>query len=376
MAQLGLIYQLRVLKDEDGNAVAQRCGLGSKTEFSDHSGANASGTDVMQCWALLLSAGHLDGTFATERALLKVLGKESALKRAFLSNTGFHDDEAREFCKTVVEDRSLYDTHKAIAFFCLFRYCRGSDKPLVKTLIKVLKFYCLEDTDHRGKQENLRRLYRRIRSICYLGLDSLYAPVPMQLDLGSILHDLRELGPVLCSAVDAPFCRELDNFNELLSREIYFEPEVLLQHREQAQVVTDYLSDRYDPAKTDNLPNLQRHKISDMRKVLRELRKPIGSPKQKDYKRLLYLPVRPNVFFQPMASADKLENSLQHACRKRSVEVSVVPDVQKGVSHMAVGITSDVSKRDLVDCYIGLVRFLSNLVMDVKRQLEFPPDGN
>ena len=66
VAQLALIYELRTRKNDGGNPIAQGVGLGSGTAFSDHQGKRASGADVMQCWALLLNTGHLDGTFAAE----------------------------------------------------------------------------------------------------------------------------------------------------------------------------------------------------------------------------------------------------------------------------------------------------------------------
>ena len=62
MLQLSLICTLR--KDDESKGL----GLSSTGKIL---GEEVSGCDILQMWTLLFNAGHLPGTFATERALLR-----------------------------------------------------------------------------------------------------------------------------------------------------------------------------------------------------------------------------------------------------------------------------------------------------------------
>jgi len=371
MTQLALIYELAILRGEDDHHVARGPGLRSNTDFPDYSGGKASGADVMQCWALLLNAGHLDGTFATERALLRELQNDmKKLGHAFFSDSGFHDSEARDFSKDVVEQARLYDMHKAISFFFLFRYCRPPNKDLVTTLIDVLKFYCFDEMRSPEKRANLRRVYRRIRQLCYLAIDSLYAPVPMRLDLGNIFFNLASIAPDLCSPADAPLCSELRNFDELMGREVYFTPRVLLHHEDHAEHIARYIGRRYSEKS-----ELKRHEISDMRTLLTELQTDSGSTELPTYRRLLYLPVTPGDFFAPPENAEDLNNRLRFACGKQSVAVSAVPDARHSGSHIGVGIPENAPMRAIIRCFAGLIRVMCGLAEDGARlSREAPAD--
>lgn len=364
VAQLALIYEMAILKDEQGNAIVQGCGLRSDTDFPDHNGGKASGADVMQCWVLLLNMGHLDGTFATERGLLRALRKDNnSLRPAFLSNCGFDDTDrdAQQFCIEVIDKGNIYDMHKAISFFFLFRYCRNPTRQeLVRTLTKVLKFYCCDETTSRGKQENLRRVYRRIRQLCYLAIDSLYAPVAMHISLGNVLFNLEEKAPALVSSGDSPFCRELDNFNELMVREVYCSPKVLLQHEVQAQFASQYINKQYG-----GRAGLKRHKITDMRRLLEQLQSNVGGPARQEYERILYLPVMSgDFFFRPPNNVEDLDLSLKKTCGQRHVTVATMPDARHSGVHIAVGIRTGAPREASLHCFAGLVRKLCNIMED------------
>ncbi|MFX0196027.1 MAG: hypothetical protein ACFFCW_07885 [Candidatus Hodarchaeota archaeon] len=365
MAQLALIYKLTTFKNEDGKSVAQDVGLRSTTHFDDHRGQKASGADVMQCWSLLLNAGHLNGTFATEWGLLYALRKDNNLKRAFLSTTGFHDTDARKYSAMVIDENRLYDLHKAIAFFFLHRYARGNEKGLVKTLIDVLKWYCGENQSHQGKRDNLVRIFTRIRQLCYLALDSLYSPTPMRLDLGSIFLNLEERAGDICDSAESPLCRELNGFNDLMVREVYFSPDVLLQHEHHAQHIEQTISKWYDKGMEVGGPekkNLKRHEISDMRSVLSKLQSEDLGPRYKfDHRCVIFLPLKITPPYQLPGDPVQIRSILQSACGKRNVGVSVLFDVPRTEIFIALGLIRTIGQEEILKFFAGLTRVMSAL---------------
>ena len=251
--------------------------------------------------------------------------------------------------------------HKAISLFFLFRYCRGSLKPLVQTLIDVMKDYCLGAAKTDDKQSNLRRTYRRVRQLCYLAIDSLYSPVSMSISLGSILFNLERVAPHLVSPSDSAFSRELDSFNELMVREVYLRPEVLLQHEAQALHTAKYIDQQYS-TRVGEAVRLRRHEISDMRKLLLRLQDGVGSAGRDSHDRILYLPVVPGDLFRPTLSAEDLKARLEDACGKRHVGISAVADARHGGAHVAVGMPTAGSRREMLRCFAGLVQEMCLLV--------------
>ena len=359
VAQLTLIHQLAILKDEHGNPVVQGCGLRSDTDFPDHDGGRASRADLMQCWALLLNMGHLHGTFATELAMLRSLRNDGTLRRAFLSDTGFHDREARDFCRSVIQRGNVYDMHKAIAFFFLFRYCRTPKKALVQTLIDVLKYYCCEQYRHSQGRQTVRHVYRRVRQLCYLAIDSLYAAVTMQINLGSVLLNLREIGPDLASVTDSPLCSELDSFNELMTREVYCSPRTLLEHERHAQYVTRQIDRFYRDHRES-----RRHEISDMRRLLQHLQSDVGRPVMSEHDVVLYLPIATGPFVNELPDAEELHASLRALCGRRHVTMSVLTDPRDNRVHIAAGIERCAPRRAVLRCFAGLAKILYSMLDD------------
>jgi hypothetical protein len=98
MAQLSLVYELATRVNEEGRKIEQSYGLSSKnTEISDHQDSKASGADIIQCWILLLNLGHLDGTFSTERGVMRTIQGNVQLRHAFLE--GICDTDAKTFTR-------------------------------------------------------------------------------------------------------------------------------------------------------------------------------------------------------------------------------------------------------------------------------------
>jgi hypothetical protein len=156
--------------------------LGLKQEFAGYGlGASArpecwlpstrrlSLLEVTQVWSLLTNAGHLFGTFATERGLLFELFRMPGREDAFLEaiHIGLRDDAAR-----ILRAHSLYDMHYVLA---CWRVSRAPMDPTTRDdCIALLRafFECRRDPHtpaHYGAFRTARQLaYNRMH--LYMGV--------------------------------------------------------------------------------------------------------------------------------------------------------------------------------------------------------------
>jgi hypothetical protein len=197
-------------------------GLGLSNNEPRIRGLEVSGADILQVWVLLLNAGHLYGTFATERALLIRLKKDRKLARIFLSGLP-HDDDVKSFFEETLHLEDAYRVHELISFFLLERLKRRFKKN-IQLLVDILKQFKFDPKAGVERRRRLKLLFRRIRQVSYLFLDSQYGPVPISFELGTTLFDFKEHAKELFSSTESPLVRALDSFNDLLSENFYLAP--------------------------------------------------------------------------------------------------------------------------------------------------------
>jgi hypothetical protein len=221
MVQLSLIHQLCTLKDENtGRNVANGLGLQSRTEFLERS---ISGASIIQMWILLFNSGHLPGTFSSERGLLEYCKDNSSFKRIF--RAGLPEGYIRVFFDDVLENEEIYNFHKLLIYFHLNRYRRiqqydtGSSK-FVDFLLSVLNYY-FEPHENLERQENLKKIFERIRQLSYLFLDSQYASFPLNFDLSKIFLNFQDYVDELFKLKNSSIIRTLNSFEDLLSINMY-----------------------------------------------------------------------------------------------------------------------------------------------------------
>jgi hypothetical protein len=182
-------------------------------------GERVSGADILQTWVLVLNAGHLLGTFASERGLLKVLIGDRELRRVFKSGLP-RDQKILDFFDTVLVNEDIYRLHELLAYFYLYRLrrLRNTDIDLLKEVLKLYRFEPRQGAERRRK---LRSLFVRVRQIAYLFLDSSYSPVPILFDLGSVLFDFQDYLEELFSYNGGALSKSLGSLERLLVDTLY-----------------------------------------------------------------------------------------------------------------------------------------------------------
>jgi len=143
------------------------------------------GKDLIKCWALLFNIGHLDWTFYTERILLEVLFEEKLHTKLI---EGIDDKEIRIKAEEIFESldhNHFYQILAYLRFKCLYeKEIDKIDENWFKRYKWMFKKYIVDDFSDKMKESNtiyLKDLYRTVRNIAFLLLDSFYTPSGLNL---------------------------------------------------------------------------------------------------------------------------------------------------------------------------------------------------
>lgn len=154
-----------------------RPGLGLGSTYKEKIGGRSfTGLSLAQTWAILLNAGHLFGTFATERGLLFAMHREPEIGARLLNEI---PEFAHPWCSQILEERNPHRFFSVLAAFRLVRSsCFGSvGNAALHALIK----YPLGGAGD-GTFERAKWAFKRARQIAYNRVQS-------QLGLGAYLQE-------------------------------------------------------------------------------------------------------------------------------------------------------------------------------------------
>lgn len=204
-----------------------------------------SNGEVLMVLALLGNVGHLPSTFSGERAFLKYLRGNASVRGAF--RNGLPKEDRARF-NTLVQNDNLYQFNYYIAAFLLERYRRRRDGHAVADFCQAIlrSFICLREEDGDRSLFALWSLYRSIRRLTYLALDSHYSPVPFSLDLAPIFFSLENLlSDVFLEA--SAFQEALKRFEDVLRDTVYMGPDQMINHSRVSDKVLKRLEESAEP---------------------------------------------------------------------------------------------------------------------------------
>lgn len=147
----------------------------------------SSGSELLKSWALLLQVGHLDGTFATERALLLAL-RNKPYQIDKLLDVFTDDPPLYKWAEDVIRKGSVRSFYQVLAFVRLHYLSSSSTAPLQIPWKAILRAYVLPGKERRKVRE-LKHLFTQVRRLAYLTLDTHYTPSVATIDLFRILSD-------------------------------------------------------------------------------------------------------------------------------------------------------------------------------------------
>lgn len=248
MVQLSLINHLR---NENG--------VGLSNNFTDISGEKPSGAEVLQILVLLFNAGHLPGTFSTERALLKYCKKNKSFQKNI--NNGLPKGKMRGYFKDIVEKNKVYNFHKILISFHLERYRRlAKCQKIIDFLQELLINYIFGPEKNIDKHRKHKNQFHRIRQVSYLFLDSKYGPVPFNFELSQIFLNFSDYKTSLFMEKENSIISTFNSFDNFLSTNIYHSAEAIREMGIHSKYIESFIERNYD--------NLMLNKISGFQKFL------------------------------------------------------------------------------------------------------------
>lgn len=186
-------YLIHELKQRDINS-----GLGSnssalKTLETDELKAEGlkglTGGDLLQCLVLLTNMGHFPDTFSASRVWLRMLKNNTMKVREGVLN-GLETDEKALLRKLLASDDVHY-LHYCNALFMLNRLRNSAkSKHITSFASRVLIKYANGDNEDFQKYW---KTYSMIRNLAYLILDSSYAPIPLNIELASVISNMEQI---------------------------------------------------------------------------------------------------------------------------------------------------------------------------------------
>lgn len=151
------------------------------------SGRRITGLELAQTWSLVSNAGHLFGTFATERGLLYELFREPALFALF--GEGIRQ-EIREPATAVVKARRVTDFYYALAAWRISRVGMGDDAR--RDLLAVWKVFLAERSAPKASVHMWA--FRSARRLAYNQMH-LYLGIGPPIDIVGSDDTVRALSP-------------------------------------------------------------------------------------------------------------------------------------------------------------------------------------
>lgn len=183
----------------------------------------SSMSELMKCWALLLPIGHLHGTFAHEKAILKIICTNNDFRHRFLSK--FKNLDISKKIENIIDEENYYEFYKILAIQKLKNYRKRktlkAERNLIDKALKYLSFYI--NPTKPAAIRTAREIFFTLRRISYVLLDSHYCHLLFSFHASDITIEtikltlLQEEGESYIS----DFWSSLDNY---LTRELYKNP--------------------------------------------------------------------------------------------------------------------------------------------------------
>jgi len=186
LLQWYLIHELK--QRQSGTGLGSSNGEALKSFKIEELGA-LTGGDLLQCTVLLTNMGHFPDTFAASRVWLDALEKNiGGIKDGLIDGV---DASAKGIIRDLINENDVYRIHYSNTFFMLERMKNSiQSKPITKFATKVFTEYTKKSKEELNKYW---KTYLMIRNLAYIILDSSYAPIPLNIELASVLSSLEQI---------------------------------------------------------------------------------------------------------------------------------------------------------------------------------------
>jgi len=214
-------------------------GLSTEKKIND---LKLSGRDMIQLLVLTTNIGHLPGTFAVEKGVMRYLIDHTYEARKLYKKIGLLNDDINRI--------DYSNLNKLLLLMKLALWSSTSNKNEEKKILNSLKTLWYEmiflDT-RRNHREKIYTYFNFIRRVSYQLLDCMYVNIPLKIDYSSFIEQLPKY---LLERKQLNTIAELtDNYSRIIYREIYHSSKACNSVVNWADAVHKFLARQNNPLK-------------------------------------------------------------------------------------------------------------------------------
>lgn len=152
-------------------------------------GTDIFGNDIIKTWILLSNFGHCKNTIGDEKSILLYCIQNKSFKKYLIGT--IKDPELGRFAGSIIDNFDYINFHHILSIYRLYK----STKKRVELRDKLLNVYKMlllpindiESLANGVKIQQLRSIYKNIRNISIISLDSRNSSLPINIDILSII---------------------------------------------------------------------------------------------------------------------------------------------------------------------------------------------
>lgn len=225
--QLMLISNLAIAKSNTQKNV--ELSLGSSVNEFDSFSYKATGSDIMQCLAILSNTGHMYDTFTSTKLLTKLL--QTSKKDGTHYYIIFKRNLPKELLVTFEELLATSNYYK-LHLFHMIHLLRGmantkQNEELCEFGIRILSLLINPNLIKCEATSRIFFLYKKIRKIAYLSVDMIYTPASFGANLNRMLYTIHTYVDDLFID-DSPMNQAILQLEDIIHRQIYDSPKCIL----------------------------------------------------------------------------------------------------------------------------------------------------
>jgi hypothetical protein len=189
----------------------------------------SSGEELLKAWALLGNFGHLQHTYAEERAYLLAARNDSEIRKWLLDCS--RSRAIREWARLVIDEGNDGQLHY---LFCFKRIAlgpahdrrRGLAERILSALLQPIDHLYPGDSSAKFKLARLRHVFDTVRLLSMLAIDSYYSAQPIRFQIAQSVLGLPELMNAM-TAEGAHLGQLLNQTAAWLADALYLAPDVV-----------------------------------------------------------------------------------------------------------------------------------------------------
>ncbi len=321
--------------------------------------------ELIEMWILLLNIGHLPGTFASEKGFLKALKKNKKLHKKIYKKLSKNKD-IQEWCDEIINNEDFYKIHMLIPILLLKinskRMKTINGNRLNDFYVEIIRLYLI--TNPLNGEENklikkCKKIFKTIRTISYLLLDSQYYPMPLTFELRSFMINFEENFEEIYSQKNH-MNKTLMNYNDLISSKLYLSKEYLRDFIMQTESVYKIFSEN------ENLNQINQIKYT------QELLN------YNNYDNILKLEINLNEIHNPSIKHYliktlnfNLEEKWQNKFKKNNVLLTILPSANKNLLIINFALNSKTNSiKSIGELMINLIKLRNDCLKNANKEIK------